>query len=268
MKSLSGRRIVITRAKSQAAELVGALEDLGATIIEFPTIKTVPLDSYQKLDYSLERIDAALIKGLVHYEWIIFTSTNAVKFFLARITSSGRPITSFMGSKIAAVGPGTAKRLKEAGVRVDLVPQDNKAEGLIQAFSMLAVSGKRILLPRALNARDLLPDALMHMGAIVDVAPCYQTVADETGVANIKAALQKGVDVITFTSSSTVQNFMGLLKDIDLSAALKNVKMVYIGPIAAGTGRRLGLPVSAIAEPHTVPGLVKAIQDAGRSSRP
>lgn len=260
MKSLSGRRIVITRAKSQAAELVAELENLGATIVEFPTIKTVPLDSYQKLDYSLERIDAALVKGLVHYEWIIFTSTNAVRFFLARVTSSGRPISSFMGSKIAAVGPGTAKKLEDAGVRVDLVPQDNKAEGMIQAFSMLAVSGKRILLPRALNARDLLPDALMHMGAIVDVTPCYQTVADETGVANIKAALETGVDVITFTSSSTVQNFLGLLKDIDLSAALKNVKMVYIGPIAAGTGRRLGLPVAAIAKPHTVKGLVKAIE--------
>ncbi len=111
------------------------------------------------------------------------------------------------------------------------------------------------------GTRDLLPDELSHMGVIVDIAPCYQTVADETGVANVKRALEQGVDVITFTSSSTVQNFLGLLKDIDLAAALKGVKLVYIGPIAAGTGRRLGLEVSAIAQPHTVQGLVKAISD-------
>ncbi len=267
MKTLSGKKIVITRARAQASELVDELERLGASVVEFPTIKTVALDSYQKLDYSLERIDAALAKGLVHYEWIIFTSANAVRFFIGRLTATGRATASFTGSKIAAVGPGTAKKLKDAGVRVDLIPQDNKAEGLIQAFSLLAVKGRRVLLPRALNARDLLPDALTRMGAIVDVAPCYQTVADETGVANVKAALQTGVDVITFTSSSTVQNFLGLLRDIDLPAALKNVKLVYIGPIAAGTARRLGLPVSAIAEPHTVQGLVKAIEQVAGKQR-
>lgn len=267
MKSLSGKKIVITRARSQAGELVAALERLGAAVVEFPTIKTTALHSYQKLDYSLERIDAALAKGLVHYEWIIFTSTNAVRFFIGRLVETGRPITSFTGAKIAAVGPGTAKKLKDAGVRIDLIPQDNKAEGLIQAFSVLAVKGRRMLLPRALNARDLLPDALMRMGAIVDVAPCYQTVADETGVANIKAALETGVDIITFTSSSTVQNFLGLLRDIDMPAALKNVKLVYIGPIAAGTARQLGLSVAAVAEPHTVKGLVKAIEQAAGKPR-
>jgi uroporphyrinogen III methyltransferase / synthase len=267
LKSLSGKKIIITRARSQAGELVAELERLGASVIEFPTIKTVALDSYQKLDYSLERIDAALGKGLVHYEWTIFTSANAVRFFIGRLLATGRPITSFTGSKIAAVGPGTAKKLKDAGVRVDMIPQDNKAEGLIQAFSLLAIKGRRILLPRALNARDLLPEALMQMGAIVYVAPCYQTVADETGVANVKTALETGVDIITFTSSSTVQNFLGLLRDIDLPASLRNVKLVYIGPIAAGTARRLGLPVAAVAEPHTVQGLVKAIQEAVGSSR-
>ncbi len=267
MKSLSGKRIVITRAKSQAAELTAELEARGATVIEFPTIKTVPLESYQKLDYSLERIDAALAKGLVHYEWIAFTSTNAVRFFLDRITSTGRPIAMLLGSKIAAVGPGTAKRLTDAGLRVDLIPQDNKAEGLIQAFGLLAVSAKRILIPRALHARDLLPDALSHMGAIVEIAPCYQTVADENGVAKIKRALDEGVNIITFTSSSTVQNFLGLLKDVDLAEALKNVKLVYIGPIAAGTGRRLGLSVAAIAEPHTVQGLLKAIEQVASRQR-
>lgn len=267
MKSLAGKRIVITRARSQAGELVAELERLGGDVIEFPTIKTVALDSYQKLDYSLERIDAALSKGLVHYEWIIFTSTNAVRFFIGRLMATGRPIISIADSKVAAVGPGTAKKLKEAGVRVDLVPRDNKAEGLIDAFSVLAVKGRRILLPRALNARDLLPDALIRMGAIVDIAPCYQTVADETSVANVKAALQEGVDIITFTSSSTVQNFMGLLKDMDLAKALKDVKLVYIGPIAAGTGRRLGLPVASVAEPHTVQGLVKAIEQVAGKTR-
>jgi uroporphyrinogen III methyltransferase/synthase len=261
MKSLAGKTIVITRAKAQAAELVLELERLGANVVEFPTIKTVALDTYKKLDYALERIDAALVRGFAHYEWIIFTSTNTVRFFLGRLLATNRQINVLLGSKIAAIGPGTAKKLEETGLRVDLVPQDNKAEGLIQAFSVLAVSGKRILLPRALHARDILPDELSQMGVIVDIAPCYQTVADETGVANVKRALEQRVDVITFTSSSTVQNFLGLLKDIDLSAALKGVKLVYIGPIAAGTGRHLGLEVSAIAQPHTVQGLVKAISD-------
>lgn len=260
MKNLSGKTVVITRAKAQASELVHELERLGARVIEFPTIKTVPLESYQKVDYSMERIDAAMTKGLIHYEWIIFTSTNSVRFFLGRIVATGRSISVLTGAKIAAVGPGTAKKLEEAGLRVDLVPQDNKAEGLVQAFSLLNISAKRILVPRAESARDILPEGLTRMGGIVEIVPCYRTVADEAGVANVKAALERGVDVITFTSGSTVQNFLGLLKDIDLASALKGVKMVYIGPIAATTGTRLGLNVSAVANPHTVQGLVKAIQ--------
>jgi uroporphyrinogen III methyltransferase / synthase len=261
MKNLSGKTVVITRAKAQASELVHELERLGARVVEFPTIKTVPLESYQKVDYSMERIDAAMAKGLIHYEWIIFTSTNSVRFFLGRIVATGRSINVLAGAKIAAVGPGTAKKLEEAGLRVDLVPQDNKAEGLVQAFSLLNISAKRILVPRAESARDILPDGLTRMGGIVEIVPCYRTVADEAGVANVKAALERGVDVITFTSGSTVQNFLGLLKDIDLASALNGVKMVYIGPIAATTGTRLGLNVSAVANPHTVQGLVKAISD-------
>lgn len=261
MKNLSGKTVVITRAKAQAGELVHELERMGARVVEFPTIKTVPLESYQKVDYSLERIDAATTKGLIHYEWIIFTSTNSVRFFLGRVVATGRSIGVLTGSKIAAIGPGTAKKLEEAGLRVDLVPQDNKAEGLVQAFSLLNISAKRMLLPRAEAARDILPEGLMRMGAIMEIVPCYRTIADEAGVANVKAALERGVDVITFTSGSTVQNFLGLLKDIDLAAALNGVKMVYIGPIAATTGTRLGLNVSAIANPHTVQGLVKAISD-------
>jgi uroporphyrinogen III methyltransferase/synthase len=261
MRNLSGKTIVITRARAQAAELVAELERLGARVVEFPTIKTVPLESYQKVDYSLERIDAALAKGLVYYEWIIFTSTNAVRFFLGRLAATGRPVASLAGSKIAAVGPGTAKKLAEAGLRVDLVPQDNKAEGLVQAFSLLNISAKRIMLPRAEAARDILPEGLMRMGAIVDIVPCYRTIADEAGVAAVKEALEKKVDAITFTSGSTVQNFMGLLRDIDLPTALRGVKMIYIGPIAANTGRRLGFEVSAVANPHTVQGLVKALSD-------
>ena len=261
MKSLSGKTIVITRARAQAAELVAELERLGARVVEFPTIKTVPLESYQKVDYSLERIDAALAKSLIHYEWIIFTSTNAVRFFLGRLVATGRPVSSLLGAKIAAVGPGTAKKLEEAGLRVDLMPQDNKAEGLVQAFSLLNISAKRIMLPRAEAARDILPDGLIRMGAIVDVVPCYRTIADEAGAARVKVALERGVDVITFTSGSTVQNFLGLLKDIDLPQALRGVKMVYIGPVAAEMGRRLGLDVSAVAHQHTLPGLVTAISD-------
>lgn len=260
MKNLSGKTVVITRAKAQAGELVHELERLGARVVEFPTIKTVPLESYQKVDYSMERIDAAMAKGLIHYEWVIFTSTNAVRFFLGRIVATGRSINVLTGAKIAAVGPGTAKKLEEAGLRVDLIPQDNKAEGLVQAFSLLNISAKRILVPRAESARDILPEGLTRMGAIVEVVPCYRTVADEAGVANVKAALERGVDVITFTSGSTVKNFLGLLKGIDLASALRGVKMVYIGPIAANTGTRLGLDVSAVANPHTVQGLVGAIK--------
>jgi uroporphyrinogen III methyltransferase/synthase len=250
---LAGKKIVITRSRSQAQEFAAKLANLGAAVIAFPTIKVMPMPSHQQLDEAL--------RHLTDYDYLIFTSANAVKFFLERWETRPRDLVVPAGLKVAAVGPATAKALEKAGWKIELIPAEHRAEALVESLLKAGVSGKKVLLPRALVAREVLPDELRAAGAEVDVIPVYQTVLEESGAGDMAELLRsKEVDVITFTSASTVKNFYRLLKDkVDLIELLPKVKIACIGPVTAEEAGSLGIKVDIVAEEYTIDGLVAAI---------
>ncbi len=251
-RPLSGRRVVITRARSQAAAFAAALEELGAEVIEFPTIEIVPPRSYDPLDRAIREIR--------EYQWIIFTSVNGVAHFFARWRQGGRRAEDFNGIKIAAIGPETAKSLEAMGLRPDLVPGEFRAEAILKGLAPDEVRGKRVLLPRAAQARDVLPDTLREWGAQVDVIEAYRTVQAGSGAGPLEKLLKRGeVDIITFTSSSTVANFAALLADREIRGLLSDVAVACIGPITQKTAEDLGIRVDVVSRDYTIPGLTKAI---------
>jgi uroporphyrinogen III methyltransferase/synthase len=177
-----------------------------------------------------------------------------------RLRSRGQDGRVFKGVKLAAIGPATARKLEDFGLKIDLVPRDYRAESLIEGLKKEKISGVRILIPRAKEAREVLPESLKSLGAKVDVATAYQTVIDDSKVIKFKEILLgKKVEVITFTSSSTVKNFVKLLKGVDLSHVLSGVQIACIGPITAQTVRDEGLKVDLVAKEYTIPGLVEAL---------
>lgn len=254
-KSLQGKKVLITRAAAQASGLVDALQELGAEAVEFPTIKIVPLDDYAFLDQAINK----LLDGA--YDWLIFTSVNGVKYFFNRLEAKSLDASVLKDAKVAVVGKATAKRVEALGLKVDCLPKEFKAEGVIAAFEERGVRGKSILLPRAKVAREILPDALRELGAKVDVAPVYETVPDTCRVQEVKDLLeQKKIDTITFASASSVKNFVKLLKEeLDLAKALDKVSIACIGPVTADAAQELGLRVDVVADKYTVDGLVRAI---------
>jgi len=252
--TLFGKRILVTRSRSQASDLVSLLEERGAAAIEFPTIKIDPPGSYDQLDKA--------ISGLDKYDWIVFTSVNGVDFFINRLAELQKDIRELKGIKIAAIGPATAKRLKDLHLRVDYIPKEYRAEAIIEGFKDFGVKGKNILIPRAEVAREILPDQLRELDANVDIVTAYRTIMDDSSVDEIKKMLEKRqVDMVTFTSSSTAKNFAKLLDDLDLKEVLKDVTVAAIGPITAQTARDLGFNVDIEAKDYTIPGLVEAIEE-------
>ncbi len=260
-KPLFGKRILVTRSRSQASDLVELLEKNGAEPIEFPTIKIVPPDDFAPLDSAIANLET--------YDWAVFTSVNGVDYFFERLKASGKDLRELKGVRIAAIGPATAKRVESLNLLVDYVPDEYRGEAVVEGFKKAGVSGLKILIPRAEVAREVLPDQLREMGATVDVAVAYKTVTDESKSDEIKSLLAKGkVDVITFTSSSTAKNFVKSLKGSDLEKLLENVAIACIGPITAETTRNLGLKVDIEAKEYTIPGLVEAIcQDSRRRTQ-
>lgn len=258
-KPLSGKRILVTRASAQASSLVDALQELGAEAVEFPTIKIVPLDDYAFLDQAINK----LLDGA--YDWLIFTSVNGVKYFFNRLEAKGLNFDVVKEAKIAVMGKATAKRVEALGLKVNLLPKEFKAEGLIAELKRRGVKGERILIPRAKVAREVLPQSLRKLGVEVEVVPVYQTVPDQSSAQKIRDLLGRGeVDFITFTSSSTVKNFASLLKGLDLAKLLGKVKIACIGPITADTARKLGLQVDIVASEYTTEGLIETIIKAAR----
>lgn len=254
---LFGKTILITRPRHQAIHLAQALENLGAETVAIPTIRIIQPTDTGLLDEALNR--------LPDYDWALFTSVNAVDFFLKRLQEQGKDFRALGGLRIAAIGPATAQRLTETGIVCDLVPKDYRAEGLLEALAQGNAKGLRFLLPRAKVARELLPKKLAELGATVDVVPVYETIADEGVAQNINTLLQtREIDVIAFTSASTVKNFHALAdSDAFLSSG---AKIACIGPITAAAARKLNLSVSIEATEYTVPGLVNAIvADTGKS---
>jgi uroporphyrinogen III methyltransferase/synthase len=238
---LFGQRIVVTRARGQADALSAKLRELGAEAIELPTIEILPALDYEPLD--------GAIANLGSYDWLIFTSANGVRFFMERLDRSTVDLRA-LRARICAIGPATRAAVEALHLKVDVTGTEYVAEGLLAALAGYDLAGKRVLLPRAAVARDVVPVELKRRGAQVDVVEAYRTAAPERGF-----DLAEKPDWITFTSSSTVQNFVAVAG----TAALAEVKVASIGPVTSATARKLGIEVTVEASVFTVDGLVDAI---------
>ena len=251
-RPLLGKKIVVTRARQQASNLVEQLESLGAEVLECPTIKIVPPESHDPTDKAVASVGA--------YDWIVFTSVNGVKAFFERLFAKGKDSRALGGLRTAAIGPVTAETLLQYGIRTDILPKNFRAESVVEAFADQDVSGKKVLLPRAEEARPVIPVELEKLGATVDEVAVYRTVQDKENVDALLADLKKGaVDMVTFTSSSTVKNFKALIPETEFSDLLKGVDIACIGPITADTAAELGFTVAVVADEYTIPGLCEAV---------
>ena len=249
---LAGKRIVVTRAHKQAEGLSSLLDQFGAEVVEAPVIEIRPPDSYEGLDRALDNI--------LQYDWLILTSVNGVEALFARLEPLGLSVDSLQHLKIAAIGPVTEERIQDHGLVVDIVPQRYVAEDVVRALRKLT-KGEKVLLVRAKVARDLIPEELRLAGAEVDVVEAYQTVIPEDARERIHQAFA-GItppDAITFTSSSTVKNFLSVVTGTDVPAKLAKVKFASIGPVTSDTLRECGLPVHVEADEYTMEGLAQAL---------
>lgn len=270
-QALSGVRILVGRAKHQAGALSGELLRRGAEVIEIPFIEIRKPKSFKPLD--------AALKSLRTYDWLILTSVNGVEAMWERMEKTGegpdfsraaRRTTSRSALaaeghllRIAAIGPATKKAIEQRGAKVDVVPKEYVAESVVRSLKM-KVKGKRVLLVRAKVARDVIPNELRKAGADVDVVEAYETVVPQSSRLRLRAVLKnpkKRPHVVTFTSSSTVKNFVELLGSTKKGRGreLAGVRMASIGPITSSTLHELGLPVDIAATEFTIPGLVEAI---------
>ena len=250
---LSGKKILITRAREHASRFAALLREYGAEPIEVPTIQSIPPSSWEPLDTVLAAIST--------YDWLIFTSATGVQAFFARFEARGRQLADLQGLKLCAIGPATAKALRARGLEVAVMPPEYRAEAVVQSLSALPITGKRLLIPRAAVARDVLPRALEACGAHVEVVEAYRTVLPSDSLAPHARHLiaQGAIDVVTFTSSSTVTNFVTLLGEADLPQLLQAAVIACIGPITADTVRAYGITPTIVADEYTVPGLARAI---------
>jgi len=251
-RPLLGKTVVVTRARAQASDLVDRLSSLGADCLECPTIKVVPPEDWSALDVAIDKLHT--------YDWLVFTSVNGVSFFFERLYDKGKDVRALKDVRTAAIGPATAKRLREFGLKSDIVPETYQAESIIEAFEKEPMAGKRVLLPRAQEARPVLPVELRKMDAVVDEIAVYRTEQATDNVDILIERLEEGaIDVVTFTSSSTVSNFKALLPTERFEALMKGVTVASIGPITTDTAKELGFKVDITAEAFTIPGLCEAI---------
>ena len=251
-RALFGRTVAVTRARAQASELVRRLSDLGAACLECPTIKVVPPEDWSPLD--------AAIDNLGTYDWLVFTSVNGVSFFFERLYEKDKDVRALKDVNTAAIGPSTAKRLRDFGLKSDIIPETYQAESVVEAFKQVPMNGKRVLLPRAKEARPVLPVELRKMGAIVDEIAAYRTEQPRENVdVLIRRLEERSIDLLTFTSSSTVRNFKALLPPERFESLIEGVAVATIGPITAETARELGFKVDIMAQDYTMDGLCEAI---------
>jgi uroporphyrinogen III methyltransferase/synthase len=255
-KPLFGKRILVTRTRAQASELVLLLEDHGADCLEGSTIALVDPDSWTEIDLALANIST--------YDWLLFTSINAIDFFFKRLHAIGMDARDLKGPQIGVVGTATAEILRGYGIKADLLPTEFTGEGLAEVLLARGVKGNRILIPRALQAREILPEKLQEGGAEVTVAPVYQNVRPDDYAMVRQALEEKEIDMVTFTSSSTVRNFLEMLKienEDDFQRLLGGVKIAVIGPITAKTALKNNLKIDVEPETYTIPAMVEAIVD-------
>ena len=252
-RPLFGKRVLMTRAKEQAAELATVLAGYGADPVEAPTIQIVPPADWTPIDQAIGAIGT--------YDWVIFTSMNGVTQFMTRLRAIGLDARCLAGRRLCCIGPRTAQELEKFGVKADVIPADYQAEGVLTTLRGQVLKNARVLIPRAEVARELLPDELRARGAQVDVVPVYRTIVPSGDGGGWRQQLvNREIHVVTFTSSSTVRNFVEMLGGGDVvKGLLKSVAIACIGPITAKTVEEYGLTVSIVAGENTVPALADAI---------
>lgn len=257
---LFGRRIVVTRDRSQAMELAEPLEALGAETILLPMIEVREAENPAPMNEAVARLEI--------YDWLIFTSANGVRYFIEALDRSPRDLRA-VPAKICAIGPATRAAIESLHLKVDRMPEEYVAESVVKAFQPEDLTGRRILLPRAAVARDLVPIELTRRGAIVDVVEAYRTEMPEDASGRVREAFAHRPDWITFTSSSTVKNFVAAMGGGEAAArAIVETRVASIGPITSAAAREYGFRIDVEASPHTIEGLVHGmVANAGAISR-
>ncbi|MDQ3548076.1 MAG: uroporphyrinogen-III synthase [Chloroflexota bacterium] len=242
---LTGRNVLVTRARAQAGTLKELLEQFGATVVELPSIEIVTANP--------DHMDTA-IQNLTFYDWMVFTSANGVTAFSDRLQALGLDETATAGAHVCAIGWATAAQLQECGIRVDVVPERAIAESVVAELVALDVDGKRVLLPQAEVARDTLADGLRQAGAVVDVVVAYRTTMPDGYDVDRVRRLLDSVDIATFASPSSVRNAIALA-----GGSLPGMRVVCIGPVTAAAACEAGLTVAAVAAEHSIAGMVDAV---------
>ncbi|MGI5912055.1 MAG: uroporphyrinogen-III C-methyltransferase [Syntrophomonadaceae bacterium] len=257
-KPLWGKRIFVTRARAQVSRMVEAINDLGGEAIEFPSIVIKEEENLTGLYNAFMHLDS--------YNWIIFTSVNTVQIFFNEMKNQGIDIRALHGIKLCAIGPATRDSLQSYGLVIDLIPEEYQAEGIIAALKGKVKMGQWVLLPRARGARKVLPETLRQWGLHVNEVILYEALpADDQPQAKINEILDDKVDYLTFTSSSTVKNFVRMVGKDNLLRIQNKVKVACIGPITAETARSYGFKVDILAKQYTIDGLLKALIDDSMS---
>lgn len=257
-RPLFGKKVLVTRTRQQASKLSAMLEEMGAEPVELPVISIEPVEDTTDLD--------RILKDVSSYDWVFFTSANAVGILLDKLAGLGINREALRNVKFCAIGPATAEALVNSGLWADYIPKRFVAEGILEDIDRTAIEGKKILLPRADIARTDLSDGLARLGAKVQDVSLYRTVPpDGNGKAGLHMLKEGQVDIVTFTSSSTVTNLVNMLGED--KHVLNKTFVACIGPVTAKTASDLGIKVSVIAIEHTIPGLVRAMADALTSER-
>ena len=251
-RPLFGKRIIITRPQEQVEDFKTQLAQLGAEVIAFPTIEISEPSSWGSLDEAIRQID--------QYQWLIFTSVNGVKNFFGRYRLAQKDIRDLKGVKISTIGRATEKAVCSMNLNVEVVPNEFKAEGLVESLKGKVMKGTRVLIARAKVARDVLPEELRKQGARVHVVEAYQTTIPKASRSQLQQILdERSVDMVVFTSSSTVSNLVEIVRPSPLKELLDGIAVATIGPITAQTAERYGLKVSVQPSQYSIPALVKAI---------
>lgn len=263
-KPLLGKRILVTRARGQASALSTLLEEAGAEVWEIPTIEIHGPASWSRLDRAL--------RSLARYHWLVFTSVNGVAAFFNRLWKLGRDLKDLKGLKVAAIGPATAGAVKEKGIRVDTIAEEYVAEGLVRVLGREELKGKKILIPRAQKAREILVEELKRGGAQVDLVEAYRTAIPRQGSKKLRSLIAGGdFDLVTFASSSTVENFMKMAGRNFFTRG-RQIPVASIGPVTSAAAKRFGLKVVIQPKEYTIPSLATAIvkyfreRERGRST--
>jgi len=262
-RPLLGKGVVVTRSREQASDLVRLLTDMGACALEFPTIEVVPLPDTGGIREAVNRLDT--------YDWLVFTSVNGVKYFWDALDAMGKDARALGGIEIAAIGPATAAALAARGIKADFVPEKYVAESVVEGFLARGVRDKQVLLARASKSREVLPVALVQAGATVTELSVYRTQLAAEGAEDaedILTGIMEGeVQYLTFTSSSTVNNFFHLLPPERFAPVRNKVRIACIGPITSGTLAKHGFTADIEPKDYTIPALAKAIADDATGAR-